>query len=98
MTFRETPGWAGNSTTNCLESLSPASSSGCILASVQRLSFICHISLAAWGPSGWTHCQQRTAGLPWLGDMGTRSGRGRQGQVMGARGEELFAMPGGVFT
>lgn len=49
---------------------------------------------AKWvDPLPAAHCR-----APLAGQQGTRSGRGRQGQVMGARGEELFAMPGGVFT
>lgn len=51
MMFRETPGWAGNSTANRLEILSLVSSSSCTLASVQSPGCICHISLAAWGLS-----------------------------------------------
>lgn len=100
MMFRETPGWAGNSTANRLEILSPASSSGCALARVQSPSCICHISLAAWGLSLPPPASHR--GSPGWGDLGTRSERGRQGpekeQVAGMQGEELFSIPGWVFT
>lgn len=97
MMLRETPGWARNGTANRLEILSPASSSGCVLASVQSPGCICHISLAAWGPSQGGPAASSAMQLSWLGDLGTRAGRGRTGpekkQVMGTRGEELCRGP-----
>lgn len=90
--FRETPGWAGNSPANRLEILSPASSSGWVLASVQSAAAFVTFPWQPRGRAGWTYCQQQPAALPAgrLGDMlkerqtGTREGaddRGTSGRA-----------------
>lgn len=81
------------STANRLEILSPESSSGCVLATVQRPGCVCHISLAAWGPSQCTRCQRHNAALlpGRLGDTSREEQTGpEKKQVMGTHGEDLF--------
>lgn len=61
--LRETPGWAGDSTANCLEILSPASSSGCVLANVQSPSYFVTFPWQPRGQAEWTLYQQHTVAV-----------------------------------
>lgn len=77
--FRETPGWEGNSITDRLEILSLASSSGCVLARAQGPGCICHISLAAWGPSWVDPLPAALCRAPLAGQLGDKIREGQTG-------------------
>lgn len=100
--FRETPGWAANSPANRLEILSPASSSGWVLASVQSAAAFVTFPWQPGGRAGWTYCQQQQPAALLAGRLGDTLKERQTGTREGAddRGTSGRAshMPSRVFT